>query len=310
MLIKIIQAISYTCDYCMNHGLTLNKQEVPVEDLITFYDKLFSRELNKDNFLDINFTITGGEPFHPQVIGKTTKLLEYLYSLNFIHSVRINTNGYYPLPDICKNEKTLIQFSIDGDKEYCDTISHKPGLYDKMIENLEYCKQNNIEFQTRTVVSKDNINRINNVIDLANKYEHLAYIQAPRPVGGASNEEIIEMLELTRELEEKYMWMAPGSRVAPQYERCDFFNNRNLRDGIAILVNPFGEIGGCAFLATKYMSNFNIYNFFDITLGQYKIISHKFVKDATCCFPDGLSTFKNSLSFEQLEKVRKMGYLQ
>ena len=88
MFIKIIQAISYTCnchcDYCMNDGLKTNKQEVPVEDLISFYDKLFTKQLKTEDFLDVNFTITGGEPFHPLIVEKTTKLLEYLYSLDFI----------------------------------------------------------------------------------------------------------------------------------------------------------------------------------------------------------------------------------
>ena len=108
MVLKIIQAISYVCncncDYCMNHGLQLDKKEVPVEDLIEFYRKLFER----DKYLIIDFTLTGGEPFHPLAVSKTEKLLEYLYSLDIIEKVRINTNGYYSIPDVCKNPKTLI----------------------------------------------------------------------------------------------------------------------------------------------------------------------------------------------------------
>lgn len=307
MLLKIIQAISYVCncncDYCMNHGLQLDNKEVPIEDLINFYQELFERNKN----IIIDFTITGGEPFHPLAVSKTIRLLEYLYSLDIIEKVRINTNGYYSIPDICKNSKSLIQFSIDGDEEYCDTISHKKGLYQNMIKNLEYCRENNISYQTRTVVTEDNFNRIENVIQLAKKYGHTAFIQACRAGGKSNNQEILDNLRMTYQLRETYGNKTPFNiEFVKSYNYCSFMNNRDAGDGVAILVNPFGQIGACAFLATTFMSQFNIYNFFDITLAQYKIIQHRFLKDATCCFPKGYQDFYSHLTIEEKEEVNKI----
>lgn len=291
------------CDYCMNHTLQVNKKEVPVEDLIDFYNKLFERERN----IQVDFTITGGEPFHPFVVEKTSKLLEYLFSLDLIDKVRINTNGYYPIPDICLNKKTLIQFSMDGDREFCDMIAHREGLYDNMMKQLEYCREKGIAYQTRTVVTEQNFNRIDNVIQLAKEYGHQAFIQAPRPVGGAANREILDNLQITKDLRDTYRHKCPGNvEFVRAFDGCGFMNNRNANEGVAILVNPFGEIGACAFLATTFLSQFNIYNFFEIGLKQYKIILHRFLKDATCCFPDGYQNFKNSLTNKELEQFNEL----
>ena len=297
--IKIIQAISYICncrcDYCMNNGLNFSKKEVPVEDLILFYDKLFTKESNN---LNVDFTITGGEPFHPNVKARTVKLLEYLCNLECIHKVRINTNGYYELPSICKNKKVLIQFSLDGHKEYADKIAHKKGLFDNVIKNIDFCKDNNINYQTRTVVTDENLKDIDFIAELANKYKHKAFIQTGKPVGGldqkSESNEIFRNILRTEKLKKRYKNI-PYVKIVDIVYTCKYFNLQN-KDDFAILVNPSGELGGCAFLANKFMSKYNIYNFFSIGLRKYKQIASFHIRDGTCSIPNGIKNFEYHLS--------------
>lgn len=301
--LKIIQAISYTCncrcDYCMNWGLAFNKQEIPVEDLIKFYDKLF---LAVDNDGNINFTITGGETFHSNVVSRTTELLKWLISHPKIQQVRINTNGYFDIPDICKNSKVLLQFSLDGKKEYCNGISHNPRLYDRLMKNVKYCNENSINYQFRTVVT-ENIKDVPFVIKTAQKNKHKVFIQTARPVGGAKSTELIKNIDMTLELKEKYEGQ-DYVEIVPIYTSCSMLNPDE-KDCMTMLVNPFGEIGACAFLATKYLSFLNIYNFLSFSPVSFKKRINIHIGDGTCCFPDGLGNFFNSLPKKQAEEYKK-----
>lgn len=309
MHIKIIQAVSYTCncrcDYCMNHGIKNNSKEVLVKDLIHFYNWLF----NNSQCDSIDFTITGGEPFHPNVIQKTTGLLEFLYSVPTIQKVRINTNGYYVLPEICKNSKTLIQFSLDGKRDYCDAISHKKGLFDKVLENMAYCRKNNILYQTRTVVTDENLKDIDFVAELAEKYRHIAYIQTAKPVGGskekAVQDEYFKCFIRTESMKKRYRKLH-NVKIVDLVLNCGYFSSEP-PDTIALLVNPYGQIGACAFLATEFMSPYNIYNFHSIGLNEYKKLLVKMLGNKTCSFPNGFDKFLNNLSNDQKKQLKLVG---
>jgi len=305
--IKIIHVISYECncrcDYCMNHGIESYSDYAPIEDCIKFYNRLFSEAPSN---LNVDFTITGGEPFHPNCVENTLKLVRSMINKPFIDRIRINTNGYYEIPEELNSPKILIQFSLDGNEEYCDKISHKPGLYKNVMKNIDFCHEKGYWYQTRTVITDENIDDLPDVVNLALKNKHIAYIQVAKPVGGNKDgsevNNLMWTIELSKELEEKYSKYSNINIVQPFFGCSNL--DPNCLDSIPFLINPKGEIGACAFLSSKFMSKYTIYNLLDTTtLPKYKLYIYKHLKDATCSFPDGVSNFINQLDEESKNKL-------
>lgn len=106
---NIAQVISLICNghcnYCMCGNELLmsdkDKKEVNIDDLIDFY-----RMLDSDEVMQVK--ITGGETFHPLVVDRTQKLVEYLLyeRKGPLDSIQINSNGYFKIPDFCKHPRS------------------------------------------------------------------------------------------------------------------------------------------------------------------------------------------------------------
>lgn len=92
--------------------------------------------------------------------------------------VLINSNGvvFKDKFRLVKNNIDEVQFSLDGEKEVHDKIRGQ-GVYDKVIESIELCKSHNINVFLNTVISKYNLNSIDHILKITNKYNIGVYFQ-------------------------------------------------------------------------------------------------------------------------------------
>ena len=308
---KILQEISYKCTgqcpYCMNKELDLNEKEVPIEDYIAFYQKIIN---NGGNIIELR--ITGGEPLQPNVIERTKQLVDYaLKNDKYFSLIWINSNGNWPIPKEWANkEKIIIQFSLDGDKEYIEKTTKIPNLYEHLMKNFDFCKQNNIKFRIRSVISKENEKFIPFLKQISKKYKVLVNLNWALPVGGAkdnySNDEYVEIINKAYNFK-----MENGdnplidSRLiigkCPKIASTDYFR---------LMITPSGKLGLCPLTATFFKfkdinteEELSIYNFDFTKLYALKDKIIDDIQDKTCGFPNGFLKFWNSLTIEQKNKL-------
>lgn len=114
---------------------------------------------------NIQFAWQGGEPtlmgveFYRNVVQLVEK-----YRNGKAVSHQFQTNGILINDEWCeffKQHNFLIGISIDGPKDLNDTYrknQSNKGSHDKVIQGIEYLKKHDIEFNTLTVVSANNVN--------------------------------------------------------------------------------------------------------------------------------------------------------
>lgn len=306
---QILQEISYKCSgqcpYCMNKGLDYSEEEAPVEDYIAFYDKIIAQGGT------IRLQITGGEPLQPGVIERTNKLVEYAQQHEEIRVIQINSNGNWEIPDAWACEKLLMQFSLDGDKEYVENTTQISGIYENIINNFQKCKTLGIRFQTRTVINDENEKYVPDIVTLANSYGMIAKMEWTLPVGGADTENtkegLIKMIKKNQKYEVTYN---NQENVQGEVRNCighcfRVYQDIDTHNIVPMLITPCGKIGLCAFLATKYMpENFSIYNF-DLKHPYTTFVKYlkNTLNDCTCSFPNGFLNFYNSLTDGEKEDI-------
>ncbi len=304
--VKILQEISYKCTgqcpYCMNKGLDLNEKEAPVEDYISFYQKII------DAGYQIELRITGGEPLQPNVIERTKQLMHYALNEPQIKKIQLNTNGNWPIPkEWSQYKKLLIQFSLDGDKEYVEKTVKIPNLYEHIIKNFDFCKENNFNFKFRAVISKSNEQYIPYLIQLAKKYNIFISLSYAYPVGGAklnykNIEEKVEVIKKTQAIKDNIRsYDYDKIKLYSVIGRCPKMLNNTL---FKVNITPNGEFGSCAYLGTYYRNkNFNIYNTSLEDFITFKNECSKDLEGKSCWFPEGFMNFWNSLNKQQKEDL-------
>lgn len=109
-------------------------------------------------------SLVGGEPLVRNDIGL---IIDSLTKKGIV--VRITTNGNL-LPKRIKVLKNvdLIKISFDGPRKIHDSLRGR-GTYDNVLRAIHVAKQNNLDVQLNTTLSKYNINFIDEIIAFSNK---------------------------------------------------------------------------------------------------------------------------------------------
>lgn len=302
---RIFQEISYKCtgqcSYCMNKGLDYAIKESPVEDFIDFYQKIIN------NGGSIRLKITGGEPLQPNVRERTIKLVNFaLNNIEHFSLIWINSNGNWPIPIEWANQpKLIIQFSLDGPAEYVEKETKIQNLYKNLINNFNYCINNNINFRIRSVITKENEQYIPFLKEIAHKYKKLVNLNWALPVGGMKNSyDIDEYISIIN----KVMDFRKTNGEDPYFDarliigKCPKIHSEKY---FRLLINPDGKLGLCPLLNTVYnIKDKTIYNLDFNELFELKNQIIKEVSDKTCGFPNGFLNFWNQLNYEQKYKLK------
>lgn len=301
---NIAQVISLICNghcnYCMCGNELLmsdkDKKEVDIDDLIDFY-----RMLDSDEVMQVK--ITGGETFHPLVVDRTQKLVEYLLyeRKGPLDSIQINSNGYFKIPDFCKHPAVKIQFSLDGDKDYQNKTCGIP-VFDRVIANIKHCQKSGINCYIMSVITNGNLKNIENLIE-ATKYLNGVEIKsqyvAPVGFGKEMHGETMLGLRTVEEANKRWGFVRPYHTICPH----TFTDNRNK----TFCIKANGAITQCPILQ-QFETKYNIYNITkeEIESGVLKNELNFMFGMKSCCFPNGFYEYYNSLDDSEKEEFESL----
>jgi MoaA/NifB/PqqE/SkfB family radical SAM enzyme len=140
-------------------------KELSLKDIRTILDEMEVLGTQAISF-------SGGEPMLRQDIGE---IFEYTKKLGI--STEMNSTGVHIPENIAKlNNLDFLKISLDGPEEINDLLRGK-GSYRVAIEAAESAKRNKISFIFTTTLTKYNINSIDFLIGLAEKYNTLVAFQ-------------------------------------------------------------------------------------------------------------------------------------
>jgi MoaA/NifB/PqqE/SkfB family radical SAM enzyme len=152
---RITTKCNNKCEYC-------NVPEKTSDELNT--EQIFSMLDEAKRLGCIYFDISGGEPLLRKDIGQ---IIDYAKNLGLI--VGMVTNGklvHEKIKEI-KNLDTLA-ISLDGSKEVHDKLRGE-GSYSSAVNAIKIAKGNNLKVMLFTVLSANNIDQIDSLIDFAEK---------------------------------------------------------------------------------------------------------------------------------------------
>ncbi len=146
------------CTYCYEEYYDRNHSEFTTKEILTLIDELYEMGTK---YISIN----GGEVLLRKDIDI---IVDKIKEKNML--CHISTNGLLVKKHISALKKAdSISISIDGDRESND-LNRGNGTYDKIIEGFECLKENNIKFHSHTVLTKNNLNAVDEMMDIASKY--------------------------------------------------------------------------------------------------------------------------------------------
>lgn len=167
---------NHKCLHCYNpwRKMEISKREFQ-KDIFNKID-IIVKELKKANVWSA--ILTGGEPLlHPDILFYT---IEKFNDLGI--SMSLNSNLTLITDDIAKalvekyDWSNIILTSLPSiNKECCDEITQIKGSYERILKGIEICKRNGIRVGINTVITKKNIDDLNEYIDFI-KIHNIDYV--------------------------------------------------------------------------------------------------------------------------------------
>jgi uncharacterized protein len=160
---------NFACSYCYQNEYqseTLKKEDYPLKDVIdSFFQYISSEFAHRKKYI----TLFGGEPLLLSQKENVSYLIQRAKEAEL--ELCIVTNGYTLVDyiDILKDSNIReIQVTLDGTEEIHNQRrflqGSKNGTFDKIVEGIDACLENQISINLRFVADKENIN---NIVELA-----------------------------------------------------------------------------------------------------------------------------------------------
>ena len=153
---------NFACYYCYQEGYSPSESKLTTEVVDAFFDYISREFAGRKKYI----TIFGGEPLLPG--DNQRKAIEYL--VEKANEARLDlafvTNGY-TLASYVELFKTAsireVQVTLDGTKSVHDSRRYMKGgqsTFDRIIEGIDACLENNISINLRMVADKDNLGNL------------------------------------------------------------------------------------------------------------------------------------------------------
>ena len=153
---------NFACSYCYQEGYSPSESKLTTEVIDAFFDYISTEFAGRKKYI----TIFGGEPLLPG--DNQRKVIEYL--VEKANEARLDlafvTNGY-TLASYVELFKTAfireVQVTLDGTKAVHDSRRYLKGrqsTFDRIIEGIDACLENNISINLRMVADKDNLGNL------------------------------------------------------------------------------------------------------------------------------------------------------
>ena len=153
---------NFACYYCYQEGYSPSESKLTTEVVDAYFDYISREFAGRKKYI----TIFGGEPLLPG--DNQRKAIEYL--VEKANEARLDlafvTNGY-TLASYVELFKTAfireVQVTLDGTKAVHDSRRYLKGrqsTFDRIIEGIDACLENNISINLRMVADKDNLGNL------------------------------------------------------------------------------------------------------------------------------------------------------
>ena len=153
---------NFACYYCYQEGYSPSESKLTTEVVDAFFDYISREFAGRKKYI----TIFGGEPLLPG--DNQRKAIEYL--VEKANEARLDlafvTNGY-TLASYVELFKTAsireVQVTLDGTKSVHDSRRYMKGgqsTFDRIIEGIDACLENNISINLRMVADKENLGNL------------------------------------------------------------------------------------------------------------------------------------------------------
>ena len=153
---------NFACSYCYQEGYSPSESKLTTEVVDAFFDYISTEFAGRKKYI----TFFGGEPLLPG--DNQRKVIEYL--VEKANEARLDlafvTNGY-TLASYVELFKTAfireVQVTLDGTKAVHDSRRYLKGrqsTFDRIIEGIDACLENNISINLRMVADKDNLGNL------------------------------------------------------------------------------------------------------------------------------------------------------
>ena len=153
---------NFACSYCYQEGYSPSESKLTTEVVDAFFDYISREFAGRKKYI----TIFGGEPLLPG--DNQRKAIKYL--VEKANEARLDlafvTNGY-TLASYVELFKTAfireVQVTLDGTKAVHDSRRYLKGrqsTFDRIIEGIDACLENNISINLRMVADKDNLGNL------------------------------------------------------------------------------------------------------------------------------------------------------
>ena len=202
---------------------------------------------------------TGGEPLLEIDLVKKLARSTSRYG----GSLELVTNGLLLSEDIVKelnnlNDRTFYQISLDGNKEFHDSLRNLSGAYEEAIKAIDLASASGRPTKVRLTVTSENYEQIPEVIERLDEYqrENIHLVMRPIIISGRAKDNHLNFGNINFSDLDK---LAENTRFI-HVETTD--NQGKCGCGIdTIAINPIGEIYPCCYMV--FTPEYKMGNMFD-----------------------------------------------
>ncbi|MCL4234104.1 MAG: radical SAM protein [Deltaproteobacteria bacterium] len=148
------------CAYCEVPGMA--SEEMTTDAILAMFDELCRAGMRK-------LTLTGGDPL---VRSDLPQIIHFVRERNVFCNI-ITTGHLLPRRIDEIRRLNLVVVSIDGSKDAHDRL-RGAGSFDAAMEGIRTCVDAGIPVATNTVVTRHNMDRLGEALDLAERYRCMA----------------------------------------------------------------------------------------------------------------------------------------
>lgn len=251
---EITRQCNLKCVYCYNNSGQASNVELDKAEIFRLLDELYDLGV-------FEIRLTGGEPtLHSSFF----EILEYVKKKNFF--ISLASNGVWTdemIQKICDSDIGIIILSIDGPEHYHDRGRGK-GTFQAIMRTIaRLSASNKFILKLNTVLCKENLQYIGDVVQLADDLGINGVNFAPLRVSGRATKQLNDRTPLNKEdmyeavkkitkLRDQYRvgiqtyFDILGHEVNVQKVPSSLLNKKSCAAGIEVAaISPYGEIYGC-----------------------------------------------------------------
>lgn len=305
---EITRKCNLRCKHCLVSSGEPRKNELTTEEVKFALEKFHSAGVKKIHF-------TGGEPFTRRDL---LTILQEAAILNL--NIDVITNATMLSKEnlsIIKDIVVKLGISLDGANSSTHDFIRSKGSFEKTIKNLELCCEIEIPVQLYVVITKNNIDQIKLLAEIAKKYSCEGIHFNELNVRGRALK-FVEELSLSLNESNQLPCLITEATKEVFGETISDPNNKCWIDGSTLFMSADGNL----YLCTEIFQdnpNFTIGNILSIDLKNYLLENDKFslvFKD--CCYSIQASrhvTFVKNISpicnfaFQGLLQIKTLEHL-